>query len=98
MAARRRLRAISIRSRAVCRSGRRVGGLERDRSSSSCDELVGYPVHFVNAFIAERKLVVASWAREHGLHRIALLEAYRTAVGVVWSNGSRLDTVSKLQL
>lgn len=31
-------------------------------------------MHFVNAFIAERKLVVASRAREHSLHCIALAE------------------------
>ena len=55
-------------------------------------------MHFVNAFVAERKLVVASRAREHSLHCIALFETDRTTAGVVWPNRSRRDTMSKLQL
>jgi hypothetical protein len=66
--------------------------------ASLCDELVRCLVHFVNAFIADRKLVVTTRAREHSLHRIALFEADRTTAGVVWSNRSQLDTMSKIQL
>src|SRR5207342_3940124 len=53
------------------------------------DDLVAPLVHLADAFIADKKLVVRSWVREHGLHLVTPLTADRTAAGVVWSNRSR---------
>jgi hypothetical protein len=49
-------------------------------------------VHLADAFIADKKLVVRSWVREHSLHLVASLEADRTAAGEVWSNWFQLDS------
>ena len=56
------------------------------------DDLVAPLVHLADAFIANKKLIVRSWVREHSLHFIASLEADRTAAGEVWSNWFQLDS------
>jgi hypothetical protein len=64
------------------------------------DDLVAPLVHLADAFIADKKLVVRSWVREHCLHLVTPLTADRTAAGVVWSNRSGFGTAvgDKLKL
>jgi len=56
------------------------------------DDLVAPLMHLADAFIADKKLVVRSWVREHGLHLVTSLPADRTATGVVRSNRSGFGT------
>jgi hypothetical protein len=58
----------------------------------SGDDLVAPMVHLADAFIADKKVIVRSWVREHSLHLVASLEADRTAAGEVWSNWFQLDS------
>jgi predicted anti-sigma-YlaC factor YlaD len=64
------------------------------------DDLVAPLMHLADAFIADKKLVVRSWVREHGLHLVTPLAADGTAAGVVWSNRSGFGTAmgDKLKL
>ena len=46
-------------------------------------------MHLIDALVADKKLIVRSWVREHSLHCISSLEADGAAARVVGSNRFR---------